>query len=497
MGRYGETYRDERGPDLRTLTIPSRWLQRHSIELLVWELEISEQTLESRPVQTVNTVDVLKIRVGPTVQYPVHKVLLYKDQFLRGREDEGVTIWASARMIESAGFELGKDMLIGVLNESMNFDTNSLVSMGFKTSLDNMIWMSMINGSDNFTRLRLGDRSVGKELLHWSDGGLSQVQDWLIRGTETQDSELKPAIGRSIQFLLKGVESSILREETERLDQLASNTVTEFVRQDLEEAISSWSESAHMELRNTLESASYTRTWRKLAWWKLFWRVDDIDMLTRDILERSWLVESEKGLIWIGGRIQQASLLGSTRPSTTPKPTRNKPIYGTFPESLQIADLLDSPTATTNPLVVNDENPQPQNLAIARAALSTLTIPPLQSLSQRLLLQTISTVTTTSVLSGLLYYSISTTSIYEAGSIAALGLVWSLRRLQRKWEDARKEWMGTVREEARRTLMAVEHLFRRVVWENGRPKLDPVEVDERREAREAAARVREELERVQ
>jgi hypothetical protein len=36
-----------------------------------------------------------------------------------------------------------------------------------------------------------------------------------------------------------------------------------------------------------------------------------------------------------------------------------------------------------------------------------------------------------------MYVSISTTSIYEAGAIAAFGFVYSMRRLQKKWETAR------------------------------------------------------------
>ena len=500
LDRYGEVYRDEKGPDLRTLTIPCRWLEKHNVELLVSEMAADEYVSRPESVRTAN-VDVLQFRIGPTVEYPVHKTLIYKDRFDYARPEKGVTVRASARIIESLGSELGKDMLVGVLHGLVDFNVDRLESLGFKTDLDNVMFVDVPDGFNSFHRLRDRLDSKGNGLKEsptkWSDGEMSQVQDWLIEGTKSQNSSLKPAIRKLIQHMLEGVERSILKEENQCHDQLASITIPKSTREDLEEAITTWSASAHAELRNSLETALYTKAWKRLAWWKLFWRVDDVGMLTRDIIERAWLVQAEKGLIWVGGRIQQAGLLGSTKSITVTEQKRNEPIFGTFPESLQIVDLMDdTPVVTGNIPTVNPENPYPQNLAIARSFLSTATIPPLQSLSQRLLLQTVSTITTTSVLSGLLYYSISTTSIYEAGTIAALGLVWSLRRLQKKWENARKVWIGTVREEARKTLRTAEEWFRKVVRENGIPMLDQSGVEERKEAREMVDKVRESFERV-
>ena len=501
MSRYGEVYRDERGPDLRTLTIPCRWLEKHNVELLVSELVAGEDVPRPGGVRIADAVDVLQFRVGPTVEYPVHKTLIYKDRFDHARPEKGVSVRASAGVIESVRSKLGKDMLVGVLNELMDLNMDMLESLGLKTDLDNVILVDLFDGFNSFGRLRGSLDSKGSSLKEsptkWSDGEISQVQEWLLQGTQSETSDLKPAIKKLIHYMLESVERSILGEETQNHNQLASITIPKSTREDLEEAITSWSESAHTELRNSLETALYTKAWKRLAWWKLFWRVDDVDMLTRDILERVWLVEAEKGLIWVGGRIQQAGLLGSTKSIAVREQKRNEPIFGTFPESLQIADLMDdTPVITGDPPTVNLENPYPQTLAIARSFLSTVTIPPLQSLSQRLLLQTISTVTTTSVLSGLLYYSISTTSIYEAGTIAALGLVWSLRRLQKKWENARREWIGTVREEARKTLRTAEERFRKVVRENGIPMLDQAGVEERKVAREMVDKVKEALKRV-
>ncbi|CRK18818.1 hypothetical protein BN1723_011705, partial [Verticillium longisporum] len=44
----------------------------------------------------------------------------------------------------------------------------------------------------------------------------------------------------------------------------------------------------------------------------------------------------------------------------------------------------------------------------------------------------------------------------HAGAVAALGIVWSLRRLQTKWETAREFWEGDVREEGRKAVRGAE-----------------------------------------
>jgi hypothetical protein len=55
-----------------------------------------------------------------------------------------------------------------------------------------------------------------------------------------------------------------------------------------------------------------------------------------------------------------------------------------------------------------------------------------------------------------MYVSSVSTGLYECGAVAALGVVWSLRRMQGKWETARKFWEGEVREEGRRAVRGVE-----------------------------------------
>ena len=82
--------------------------------------------------------------------------------------------------------------------------------------------------------------------------------------------------------------------------------------------------------------------------------------------------------------------------------------------------------------------------------------------------------------------------------MAALGLTFSLRRLQKLWEGSRESWQSTVREEGRRTLKGTEEVVRTILRSSG--KKGGVEEDdgvrERREAREAVRKVREALENI-
>lgn len=83
--------------------------------------------------------------------------------------------------------------------------------------------------------------------------------------------------------------------------------------------------------------------------------------------------------------------------------------------------------------------------------------------------------------------------MYEAGAVAALGITWSLRRLQNKWEGARTFWEGEVREEGRRAVRATEGAVGGVLVE--RPVGDVEGKAELDAARKAVQRAEEALER--
>jgi len=336
----------------------------------------------------------------------------------------------------------------------------------------------------------------------WLDSGMPALTEWLLQGSQVTDGAMKPAVRALTESVLADTAENIEKEDARRSGEIVAAAVPDETRQTLNQLLKGWAGQGHTELRDQLDLAFTSRRWRRLGWWKLFWRVDDVSMIAFEVLERRWLVEAEKEIIWLAGRIGQAGFLEGDRPTfeavdVVPSPRKQQTPGGSPPpptlrDLVQKSDIDAGEVPPVPPL-----QPWPMQIPLARLHLSTTTVPPLQALAQRLVLQTLSTTTVTSALSALMYVSISTTSIYEAGAIAAFGFVYSMRRLQKKWETARGFWEGEVREEGRKVLKETESVVGRITSDGGRPRLDKEAVKERRIAGEAVERVREALRRVQ
>jgi len=352
----------------------------------------------------------------------------------------------------------------------------------------------------------------------WLGSGMPTLADWIVQGSQaTDDGTIKPAVHALIQSILADAAENIDKEDLRLSQDLAASAIPQPTRQALTHALTLWAERAHTELRDQLDHAFTNRRWRRLAWWKLFWRVDDVGMIAAEVLERCWLVAAEKELIWLAGRIQQAGLVDTTAndddgaPRVDVVPTRSpgeQHELGASPPAPIVRDLIPpSVLAAATTDVDADANtdvdarpppprPWPTHIAHSRYALSTRTLPDLQGLAQSLVLTALSTTTVTSALAALMYVSVSTTSVYEAGAVVAAGVVWSIWRLQGRWEGARRGWEGEVREEGRRILRVVEGAVGGVVREGGRGAEEVEGGEERRMAREAVGRGREVLGRV-
>ena len=339
----------------------------------------------------------------------------------------------------------------------------------------------------------------------WLSSNLASVLTFIQSGTSTTPtSALKPAVYNLISTILSNAEFSISLATTQAQSAATASTVPQSARDDLTKALTSWAESSHTSLQTSLAVAFTSKNWRKLAWWKLLWRVDDVSMIASDILQRSWLVKAEKDILWIGGRIRQAGLLDDPA-AVDPIKLKSLPVYklGDTPphpwskEDLQARNKeakaeFGAPRAAAD---LDFSKPYPAHIAQARTILHA-SIAPLQARAQTLLLQSASTTVLTSALAALLYVSVSTTSVYEAGAIAALGFVWSLRRLQREWERARKRWEDLMREDGATVLRGVEGGWRGVVGRGGVGVVDEGAREGWREAREGVERVRRVLEMV-
>lgn len=319
----------------------------------------------------------------------------------------------------------------------------------------------------------------------WFGSGLASLSEWFEEGLSGQAPALKPAVRRLIEHIVDNAREAVLLHEEETKKQRESTTVPVSTRDSLDQAIIWWAEVSHTELRDQLGNAFIGRDWRKLLWWKLFWRVDDVNFIAANLLQQSWLVEAEKEMIWHFGRIEQTGLGDPAKLLLRPQ---------------TIVDVEARATQSSLSSLATKEKPiarlWPQEISYARTQLSATTIFPLQALSQRLLLEAISITFLTSSLSAQLYFAISTTSIYEAGAIAALGFVYSLHRLQSKWSSARENWEGSVMEEGRRVLRDVEERMREMVRNGGRKVVDEREAEDRRLVLQRLEGVRNALEKL-
>lgn len=335
----------------------------------------------------------------------------------------------------------------------------------------------------------------------WFDSGLAGLSTWFFDGLGGVTKGLKPTVRQLIEALCDDVERAIVREEKLNSQQQAMITIPQATRDKLDQDIASWAEFSHTELRNQLDFWFQSRNWKKLAWWKLYWRVDNISSITSDVLQRAWLVEAEKEMIWLSGRLEQAGL------GDPEKRIRRTTVIPPLAEPKLEASPQQAPPASeiVTQLIIDQNRdippfesilrPWPQNISRARASLFVTTIPALQTLAQRLLLETFSTNFLTSSLSALLYISLSSSSfsLYEASAVAALGLVYSLRRLQRRWELARDTWEETMRDEGRRLLRGMEARMRLMVGTGGKPYVDERVAEERKAAKKSVENVRDAL----
>ena len=481
--RYGdEADAQPPTPLYKVLSIPSRVLRAHNLEILVSTLNVNlPTTITSSTESSKESLLVPKLQAtsarGLPVPYPVHKTLVL---------GEGLnSAIAFGRFTSNTTEDVG-DMVKVVV------DLPTPAKEVDQDAHTESVEVNMETGLEAIATFR---QSIQNSIAYergWYKSGLPVLSQWLVE--DLQPSEpIKPAMQRLVSSILDDVEASITKEDTARLHTLASLAATPSTSESVVNHLLTWAEKSHTELRDELDEAFSSPNWHKMSWWKLFWRVDDVTMLSTEILERRWLTSAEKNSIYLAGRMNQAGypeeIQQQTAASQIPEVTTDE----TAPTAEK--PRLDISTDVRNPI------PWPEHIATARTQLTNDIVPPLQALAQRLLLQTFSTTSLSSAASALLYVTISSFSVFEGAAVGVLGLTFSLRRMQRLWEGARETWEATVREEGRRTLKTTEELVRFIICTKDRDDamggvVEEEGVLERRKAREAVGRVRQALERI-
>ncbi|KAK6211867.1 hypothetical protein LQW54_005568 [Pestalotiopsis sp. IQ-011] len=443
-----------KGSLLHEVNVSSATLNGHSLELLLMEtnpyIASPDDTVEG--LEDSILVPTVDIPISGTGRYtpvttPVHKALLVTDGLM------GAASVTSLPLSESA------DVIAAAVNIP-EYKSSSEAALPF-TPVD----VGTATIGLGLIRKSLNDAMDYEHM--WFQSNLPKLVEW-VKSDVTSDTAgtTKPPVRRLIASLLQNTTIAIAEEEARALSTTLT-TATSKTSTHLESNLAAWAEGAHSELQEQLDLAFSSRRWRKLGWWKLFWRVDDVHMLTTDIINQRFLPAAEKNAIYLAGRIQEAKASSGL-----------SVMYE--PHVIPTTTAAESPAPTA----------WPTGIPAARAYLQNETIPALQALAQKLVLQTLSTSGLTTSLGAMAYLGTLTTGIYEAGAVAALGIVWSMRRMQKQWEAARDFWEGEVREEGRKAVRgvetSVEKVLRRPKDASGAPVADNEEIVKARQLVEKA-----------
>ncbi|KAF6837117.1 hypothetical protein CPLU01_03229 [Colletotrichum plurivorum] len=444
---------------LHELRVSSPALNDHGIELLLMEVnpfaattpgETSFQELEESML--VPTVDIPSAagRYTP-VTTPVHKALVVS---------EGIMGAASVAGLPLAEY---RDTVLGAVNIP-----NYPVAEGERLLFQPI---DVSSGSSGLARIRENIANAMEYERAWHRSNIPSVVRWLKSGAQDDANITKPAVRLHIASLLRNTLAELEAEESRLLSGRIPADPSSPKLAVMNERLAEWSQAAHEELQQQLDLAFAGTRWRKLGWWKLFWRVDDVGALTSDMLSQRFLPGAERDLVFLAGRIAESGVVSSRAAYAQPA----------------------SETTTTA------EKPKwPTHISFTRRYLHSETVPALQALAQKLVLQASSTSALTAALAGLLHVSQYANSIYEAGAVLALGVVWSLRNMQKKWETARTYWEGEVREEGRKAVRGVEQSVAEAL--EGRPEAeegrDVEGAEELRRARELVEKAEDALRRL-
>lgn len=419
--------RDSLVPEINVSSPP---LNGNSLELLFMEvnpLSSAQPSEDIRGLEEAVLVPNVDIPMSNTGRYtpittPVHKALLVGDGIL------GAAAVVSLPLLQD------RDTITAAI-DLKQYTSEDLSGYPFKT----------VDVDTAGKGLALFRESVSNSMEYealWFKSKVPAIGEWVKAGVLSNDAGItKMPVRTLVASILQNTAAAVQEAEAEGLSAALSSKVTTSTASNLNRGLSDWAQSAHEELQEQLDTAFTSRKWRRLGWWKLFWRVDDVGMLSSEMIAQRFLPETERGIIYLAGRIQEAGI------------TKDEPGQLAYPGPLLAPLPSDkgSPLQTPTPEL---EGKWPTHIPFTRNYLLDKTVPALQALAQKLVIQSLSTSTLTTSL-GILAY-LSSFSAYEAGTVAALGLVWSLRRLQTKWETARSYWEGEVREEGRKAIRAAE-----------------------------------------
>lgn len=517
--RYGEAVEDRgvqssnRGM-VREMSIPSPFLRKWNIEILLTGFNATGAVAEqsTRELEESILVPPLTIpgagRVG-FVRYPVHTALLV-GQGVNGAVELG---------------RLPEDLVDrSMINVALNLPGKSEAARRAEEDSEAVD----IELAAHALQLFRTDKANGAVFSsEWQASQVGSVSTWIGKFSATRDTAdgLKPAVRALMQSVFSRTMLAIDAAETAAETSSTALTVPEPKRTTLASAITTWSQDAHHDLQTNLSTAFLGPAWKRTVWWRLFYRIDEVSISASDVLRRGWLVEAEQNLAFLSGRILESGLANEAelRGISVASPEEGEPAavrtlidgqqkhdlneltdslkgkteqsrIGTVAELVQLPPLL-SRIREQSGLNAFFDPPWPQTIQLARQQMLHQVVPEMHAKAQRLMLASLSTIGASGALGAWLW--VATGGLYEGGAVAALGLVWALRRLQKHWGVERETFAETAREDARSVLADVEGRLRKLVSEGGRVVVREEDRKDWEQARELVKGAKELLEKVE
>ncbi|KPI35751.1 uncharacterized protein AB675_1267 [Cyphellophora attinorum] len=471
--RYGQAANPnlaQSNTSIPVLEVPAGLLERANIEILISTVSMPAHRQHRQiPVDTflapvIGTPSAFSGR-HTIISQPVHRAVVVA----KGLEE----LFQVAELLaasEISSDEERNSIKVVLQNESGSLDGD----------------LAVIDSAKAEAGLRAIRSSLAKATTYehlWMESGLSQVTKWLT-SISGADTKLPAPVADLISAILQSASTSLKTQakadaESRRTD---LSTLT-----NLSSTIDDFSRNAHKELQSGLSSAWSSRNWRKLAWYKLFWRVDDVGLIVTDLVSNAWLPRTERAVYEISGRLAQAGISPMdmvTLPVALQKQTLPDPSPATAPLPILQAQAV-STAGQTEPIIVNEGGaprvelePKPQLTPLSAAVSATrqtqieAAILYLSTQAQQLVMRTLSLAGLSAGLSGLTYVSLTNGGIYEAGTIAALGTTFALWRLQGGWQDATKQVEGELYDEGRNVIRRMTARMQQLVDEKAHPKID-------------------------
>lgn len=424
-----------KGGLLKELNVSSPGLNGHRLEILLMESNPLADSSDGayQGFEEAALVPTVEIPMSNTGRYtpvttPVHKALLVTDGF------SGV---ASLMTLPLLAHE---KTIAGVVNLP-KYHPEDCTALPF-------LAIDAAMARQGLQALRESSEKAFDYQHLWYKSNIPAIMDWLKSGAiSTEKGGTKDAVRSLITSVLRNTLVAIQEEESRRLAsalyaQMSPGAIA------LNKALAEWSEKAHAELQGEMDRAFESERWSKLNWWKLFWRVDDVGALSSEMLSTRFLPRAERNVIYLAGQVEGSGLFGPENGRTV----YSLPAILSAPRSeSQLEEAAKVEPVSTR---VAPGTKWPTHITFTRNYLQSETVPALQALAQKLVIQAASFSALTSGLGTLMY--LSSFGISESGAVAAFGIVWSLRRVQKKWETARGYWQSEVREEGRKAVRAVE-----------------------------------------